>query len=88
MAVATLATQSAGCQSAPQLRGRPVLLVHGDADTIIPASSSAMVRGIAGHGEAVVLPGAGHLLNEAADDLRDRLAAWILAAFSGEPAAF
>lgn len=85
VAVATLATQSAGCQPVAKLQDRPLLLVHGDADTIIPPSSSATVRGIAGHGELVVLPGAGHLLNEAADELRTRLHAWVLAALDGKP---
>jgi pimeloyl-ACP methyl ester carboxylesterase len=88
VAVATLATQSAGCQPAAQLVDRPFLLVHGDADTIIPASSSDMVRGIAGHGEVVVLPGVGHLFNEVTDALRVSLAAWIMGAFAGTPGPF
>jgi pimeloyl-ACP methyl ester carboxylesterase len=88
VAVATLAGQSAGCQPAAELGGRPFLLVHGDADTIIPASSSATVRAIAGHGEVVVLPGSGHLLREHADELRDRLHRWLLAAYDGEPGPF
>lgn len=88
VAVATLATQSAGCQPAARLRDRPLLLVHGDADTIVPAASSATVRGIAGHGELVVLPGSGHLLREHADELRERLHRWLLAAYDGEPGPF
>lgn len=87
-AVVTLATQSAGCEPAADLGGRPFLLVHGDADAVIPASASARVRQVAGHGEVVVLPGAGHLLAEAADELRDRLLPWILAAFDGPPPPF
>lgn len=88
VAVATLATQSAGCQPVTELRDLPLLFVHGDADTIVPASSSAMVQGIAGHGELVVVPDAGHLLNECADDLRARLPRWILAALAGTPTPF
>jgi pimeloyl-ACP methyl ester carboxylesterase len=88
VAIVTLATQSAGCEPAADLGGRPLLLVHGDADAVIPASSSAHVQRIAGHGEVVVLPGAGHLLTEVADDLRGRLAAWILSAFDGGPEPF
>lgn len=83
VAVATLATQSAGCEPAAHLGGRPLLLVHGDADAVIPASSSAYVQRIAGHGELVVLPGAGHLLTEAGDELRVRLPRWILGTFTG-----
>ena len=32
---------------------------------------------LAGHGEVVLLPGAGHLLGEAAGELRERIDAWI-----------
>jgi hypothetical protein len=46
------------------------------------------VRRVAGYGELVVLPGVGHLLTEAADDLRARLPRWILAAFDGTPEPF
>jgi hypothetical protein len=40
-----------------------------------------MVQALAGTGEVVILPGTGHLLGEAADDLRDRLGTWIPARF-------
>lgn len=86
--LATLASQSAGCEPAVDLGGRPFLLVHGDADAVIPVSSSAHVRALAGHGDLVVLPGAGHLLTEAGDDLRTRLPRWILGAFDGTPEPF
>ena len=36
-----------------------------------------MVRAIAGEGELVVLPGTGHLMTEAGDELRSRLVDWI-----------
>jgi hypothetical protein len=36
-----------------------------------------MVQLLAGRGELELLPGAGHLLTEAADALRARLGAWI-----------
>ncbi len=63
--VCTYATQSAGCEEAEQLRGRPLLLMHGTHDTILPIWSSQIVNEIAGgHGELVVLPEAGHLLVE------------------------
>jgi len=36
------------------------------------------VHGLAGgHGELVILPGAGHLLSEAGQELRVRLGEWI-----------
>lgn len=65
LGVCTYATQSAGCEQAEELRGRPLLLMHGTHDTILPIWSSQIVNEIAGgHGELVVLPEAGHLLVE------------------------
>lgn len=82
--VVTLATQSAGCEVADQLGRVPLLLLHGDRDELLPVESSAMVRTLAGQGELVVLPDTGHLLAEAADDLRARLLPWVLERL-GEP---
>ena len=75
--VVTLATQSAGCEDAEQLGDTPLLLCHGDRDEILPAQTSEVVRMIAGQGELVIYPGAGHLLDEARDDLRELLFRWI-----------
>ena len=76
--VVTLATQSAGCEDAEGLAGVPLLLVHGDRDEILPPFASEVVHHLAGgHGELVLLPGVGHLMTEAADDLRERLGTWI-----------
>ena len=79
--VCTLATQSAGCERANGLQGRPFLLIHGDRDEILPHWSSELVREVAGCGEVELLPGAGHLLREngAADVLRVRVPQWALA---------
>lgn len=76
--VVTLATQSAGCEDAEGLADTPMLLIHGAADEILPPFASEVVHGLAGgHGELVVVPGAGHLLSEAGDLLRERLSTWI-----------
>lgn len=76
--VVTLATQSAGCEDAAALADTPMLLVHGDRDEILPAFASQVVHGLAGgHGELVIVPGAGHLLVECGDELRARLRAWV-----------
>lgn len=76
--VVTLATQSAGCEDAEGLAGTPLLLLHGDRDEILPPFASEVVHGLSGgHGELVILPGAGHLLSEAGDELRSRLLDWI-----------
>lgn len=76
--VVTFATQSAGCEVAEGLAGRPVLCFHGDADELLPPMCSELVAGLAG-GEYVLLPGAGHLLtqNGAGDVLRTRLLDWL-----------
>ena len=73
--VVTLATQSAGCEVVRNL-GRPLLLFHGDADELLPVATSETVRLLAGGGELVVLPGAGHLFSGATAGVRDRILAW------------
>ena len=74
--VVTLATQSAGCEQADRL-ACPLLLFHGDRDELLPPATSEMVRMVAGRGELVVLAGSGHLLSEAASELRERLRVWV-----------
>lgn len=74
--VVTFATQSAGCEVADRLAGRPVLCFHGDADELLPAVCSELVAGLAG-GELVLLPGCGHLMTQAGDALRNRLRTWL-----------
>ena len=82
-AVVTFATQSAGCEVAAGLEGRPLLLFHGDADEILPVQASYVVRDIAGSGEVVVLPGDGHLLARSGDAIAERLVTWLPSALSG-----
>jgi acetyl esterase/lipase len=77
--VVTLSTQSAGCEDAAALDDVPLLLIHGDRDELLPVAASEAVRMLAGHGELVVLPGAGHLLLGAEEELRRRLLDWVLA---------
>ncbi|MGQ0803366.1 MAG: alpha/beta hydrolase [Actinomycetota bacterium] len=75
--VVTLSTQSAGCEDAGRLGSTPLLLLHGERDELLPPETSHMVQALAGTGEVVILPGTGHLLAEAGDELRERLGAWI-----------
>ncbi len=75
--VVTFATQSAGCEVAGGLAGRPFLLFHGDRDEILPPEASDMVQKIAGTGEVVRLPGDGHLLAKSGDVMWERLEAWL-----------
>jgi pimeloyl-ACP methyl ester carboxylesterase len=75
--IVTLSTQSAGCEHASEIGDTPLLLLHGTEDEILPAETSAVVQMLAGHGDVVLLPGAGHLLTQAAAELRERLLTWI-----------
>ncbi len=75
--VVTFATQSAGCEVAGALAGRPLLLFHGDRDELLPPEASHVVAAIAGHGEVVLLPGDGHLLAKSDDAITERLDGWL-----------
>jgi len=75
--VVTFATQSAGCEQAGEMNGRPMLMFHGDRDELLPPQASEMVRMIAGTGELVLLPGEGHLLSGAGDLMMERTLAFV-----------
>ena len=79
--VVTFATQSAGCEQAEEMNGRPFLLFHGDRDELLRPQASEMVRFIAGSGELVLLPGEGHLLSGAGDLMLERTLAFVDEAF-------
>lgn len=74
--VVTFATQSAGCEVAGGLGGRPFLLFHGERDELLPVDASAIVADLGG-GELVVLPGDGHLLSRSREVLEERLLEWL-----------
>ena len=75
--VVTFATQSAGCEVAGALAGKPMLLFHGDRDELLPPEASHVVAAIAGHGEVVMLPGDGHLLGRSDEAITERLDEWL-----------
>jgi hypothetical protein len=75
--VVTFATQSAGCEVAGALAGRPLLLFHGDRDELLPPEASHVVAAIAGHGDVEILPGDGHLLAKSDDVITEYLDAWL-----------
>ena len=79
--VVTFATQSAGCEVAEEVSGRPLLLFHGDKDELLPPQASEAVRFIAGGGDLVLLPGEGHLLSGAGDLMLERTLAFVDEAF-------
>ncbi len=75
--VVTFATQSAGCEEAGGLTA-PLLAYHGDRDEILPPICSEVVGELCGGPTDVrMCAGAGHLLTEAGDRLRDEVPGWI-----------
>ena len=66
--VVTFATQSAGCEIAGGLQGRPLLMFHGDRDENVPVQQTlAMAESLKAHGkdvETLILPGATHYFTE------------------------
>ena len=76
--VAALASQTAGAEEAALLGGRPLLLVHGEADAVLPVGNSETIYGWAsGPKRLVTYPGAGHGLRECAAQLDETLEAWL-----------
>jgi alpha-beta hydrolase superfamily lysophospholipase len=78
-AVVTLSTQSAGTEDVDLLAPRPLLLVHGTADPVLPARASVDVAGRAGEPKELrLLDGVGHDLLEARDEVYELVAAWLV----------
>ncbi len=78
-AVVALSSQTYGAQGVGRIAPRPILLVHGEADTRLPPHCSEMIYSWADEPkELVIYPGAGHGLSECKDELRDLLREWII----------
>jgi pimeloyl-ACP methyl ester carboxylesterase len=78
--VVTLATQAGGCEEAEALTV-PVVHIHGEADELLPPAASSLVQMLT-EGRLVVYPGAGHLLLEAAAEVRAELFEFIPSCFA------
>ena len=77
-AVAPLSTQTYGAQGVARLAPRPVLFLHGAADTVLPPSCSEYLYARAGAPKEIkIYPGAGHGLDECAGELRADLGRWL-----------
>jgi len=78
-AVVTIASQNGGTQGVERLAPRPLLLVHGAADNIIPPAASQEIYARAAQPKELVLrAGAGHLLAEDATGVQQLVADWLL----------
>ncbi|MEZ5164968.1 MAG: alpha/beta family hydrolase [Acidimicrobiales bacterium] len=80
--IITYATQSAGCEQAARIGDVPLLLLHGERDSILGPENSMMVRALAGTGEVRTFPGADHLLAEAADEIAEITGRWVRERFA------
>ncbi|MDV2482125.1 alpha/beta hydrolase [Methanoculleus sp. Wushi-C6] len=79
-AVVAVSTQGAGTGPVAGLAGRAaVLLIHGDADPVIPHRSSEEVyRRTVEPRRLIIYEGAGHVLDEVAESLSVEVKAWLL----------
>lgn len=83
--VVTLATQAYGADAVRQLR-IPMLLIHGEADRVLPHRASASVAAAAGGpAELHTLPAVGHDLLEARDRVHGLVVGWLLARLGEAP---
>jgi len=78
--VVTLATQSYGCDSVKDFpEDTSILLIHGNDDSVLPASCTRTIYGLANEPkERVLLNGNGHVLNESAPKVKEIVYKWLL----------
>lgn len=79
--VITYATQSGGCEEAARMGDVPLLLLHGERDSILGPENSMMVQALAGHGDVRIFPDTDHLMAEAADEIAEITHEWVRARF-------
>lgn len=80
-AVATLSTQTYGADLVGELTPRPLLVLHGTADEVLPSVCSELVYAAAAEPrELRLLPGARHDLRDARAEILRTLAGWLPAA--------
>ena len=84
--LATLATQSAGCELAPRLGAINLLCVHGAADTVLPVRCSQNLAE-AGRGRLIVLDGVGHTFDECVVEVRELFSQWLRTVFDDQDGA-
>lgn len=78
VAVAGLSSQSAGAQRVADIAPRPLLLVHGTDDAIIPTRASQFIYDLARQPKELrFYEGAGHGLKECREELDELLFGWL-----------
>ncbi len=76
--VIALSSQLAGAHMVGELAPKPLLLIHGSADTILPHESSQALYDRAGEPKTIrILPGVGHGLAEAQDEVFELVTDWL-----------
>jgi pimeloyl-ACP methyl ester carboxylesterase len=80
--VITYATQSAGCEDAARIGDTPLLLLHGERDSILGPENSMMVQSLAGAGEVRTYPDTDHLMAEAAEEIAELTGSWVREKFA------
>lgn len=85
--VAVLSTQGYGTDPLTDLdAATAVLFIHGGRDEVLPSSSSINAYALAHEPKRIVIhPGAGHALDEAADEVYREVRAWIIAHLTARP---
>ena len=87
IAVAALSSQTYGTDLAHRISPRPLLLMHGTADEILPAASSQNIYARAREPKRILLyPGCRHGLDQCRDQLDRDLVSWIREAVTTTPA--
>lgn len=81
-AVVSMASQTYGTVQVGKLAPRPLLLVHGSVDEVLPPSCSEEIyRRASAPKDLVVLPGANHAFEDHAEELTQLISDWILQRF-------
>lgn len=85
--VVALSSQSYGTEEAPNLAPRPLLLVHGAEDRVLPPACSVYIYELARlPKELRLIPNAGHGLDEGADEVFSLTSDWLIEHLAGDPA--
>ena len=79
VAVAAISSQLDGAQNVAQIAPRPLLLIHGTADTVLPDESSRLIFERAGEPKTLKLfPGADHGLTQVGEEVHELVRQWLI----------